>query len=113
MLKSCDREFCGRNKWLEGEEKEAVSRNISLRIVIVDLENSRKDVPVVKKSGGTLDLVVIVKPLKSICHNLNQLRRKAMSILRNILQKLKMVANCVLTMLLVFGNDTCALVNCM
>ena len=40
MLKSCDnKEFCGRNGQLEGEVKEAAPLNISLRIVVVDLEN--------------------------------------------------------------------------
>ena len=40
MLKSYDnKEFCGRNGWLEGEVKEAVPQYISLRIAVVDLEN--------------------------------------------------------------------------
>ena len=43
MLKSCDnKEFCGRNGWLEGKVKEAVPKNISLRIVVVDLKKSLK-----------------------------------------------------------------------
>ena len=55
MLKSCDsKEFCGRNGRLEGEVKEAVPSNISLRIV-VDLENPWKDLESgFQKSVGTL-----------------------------------------------------------
>ena len=47
MLKSCNnKEFCGRNGWLEGDLKEAVPKNVCLRIV-VDLEKTLN--PVIKK----------------------------------------------------------------
>ena len=50
MLKSChNEEFCGRNGRLEGEVKEAVPLNISLRIVLLTLKILEKTLnPLIK-----------------------------------------------------------------